>query len=39
MNEESEQFSKSKSLDAVCCWAFAHLLCQFQCGIAYKSIA
>ena len=48
MDEESESFSKSKSLASGCCLAFAYhylfiylfiylfVYCQFQPGVAYK---
>ena len=39
MDEESESFSNSKSLAAGCCLAFAWFFCQFQPGVAYKSVS
>ena len=44
MDEESESFSKSKSLASGCCLAFAYhylfiylfVYCQFQPGVSYK---
>ena len=39
VDEEGTWFSNSKSLASACCLAFAWFFCQFQQGVAYKSVA
>ena len=38
VDEECEEFSKSKILAWNFCLAFAWFFCQFQSGVAYKSV-
>ena len=39
LDEESELFSNSKSSALECCLAFAWFFCQFQPGVANKSVS
>ena len=35
----SEEFSNSKNSDSGCCFSICLIFCQFQPGVAYKSVA
>ena len=39
VDEESKSFSNSKNSASGCCLAFAWFFCQFQPGVAYRSVA